>query len=144
MKKHKSVRWTKEQAASEFVTDPKTLGKEIRQLGIQPGKDGKFSTWDIVRATFGDSYSKDQAIKGEKLAELVRERQQAEKELVPVKELAQVLNRGITAIKGRIMSAANLEREDKDKICTECGELWASAFGANPADLEPPAAPDGQ
>lgn len=48
------IRWTIELAASEFGLDRRTLTSRIRQLGLEPGKDRKFSTRDIAAAVFGD------------------------------------------------------------------------------------------
>jgi hypothetical protein len=47
-------RWTIGRAAGEFPVDSKTLAKRIKLAGIEPGEDGKFSTEQICRATFGD------------------------------------------------------------------------------------------
>jgi hypothetical protein len=43
-----------EQAAGEFGLDRKTLRKRIRQAGIEPGQDGKFSIRQMCEVVFGD------------------------------------------------------------------------------------------
>lgn len=48
-----AIRWTRFQAAQEFGLDAKTLEKQMKQAGIVPGTDGKFSTMDICTAIFG-------------------------------------------------------------------------------------------
>lgn len=50
----KPIRWTVDQAASEFGLDRKTLAKRMKSTGVVPGKDSKFSTADICRAVFTD------------------------------------------------------------------------------------------
>jgi hypothetical protein len=50
----KPIRWTLEQAASEFGIDRKTLSNRAKVGGILAGEDSKFSTRDICRAVFTD------------------------------------------------------------------------------------------
>lgn len=50
----KQVRWTQEHAASEFGINPRTLSARIKQLGILPGDDDRYSTKDIASAVYGD------------------------------------------------------------------------------------------
>lgn len=50
----KQIRWTQEHAASEFAINPRTLSARIKQLGILPGDDGKYSTKEMAAAVFGD------------------------------------------------------------------------------------------
>jgi hypothetical protein len=52
--KIKPVRWTVEQACSEFDINPRTLSKRLKGLGTEAGEDGKFSTRQITRAVFSD------------------------------------------------------------------------------------------
>jgi len=114
--------------------NPRTLTNLLRQHGVEPNADGRFTTRQICQALYGD-------IKMEKLGEtrarrLLLESELAERnrDLVRVSELAEVVNKGISSIKATINSAANMEREDKDKIIRACGELWAGAFGVSAAD----------
>lgn len=50
----KQIRWTQEHAASEFAINPRTLSARIKQLGITPGDDGRYSTKEMATAVFGD------------------------------------------------------------------------------------------
>lgn len=43
-----------EHAAGEFGINPRTLTARIKQSGLVPGDDGKYSTKDISIAVFGD------------------------------------------------------------------------------------------
>jgi hypothetical protein len=45
-------------------------------------------------------------------------------ELVAVKPLAERVSKALSAIKNNIELAANLEREDKNKIVASCQETW--------------------
>lgn len=49
-----SIRWTKELASSEFAINPRTLTNRLRQKGIEPGPDNKYSTQQICDAVYGD------------------------------------------------------------------------------------------
>ncbi len=48
------IRWTVARASSEFGLNPRTLSTRIRQAGVLPGPDHKFSTADIHKAICGD------------------------------------------------------------------------------------------
>lgn len=48
------LRWSLEQAASEFPINPRTLAKRCKALSLEPGEDGKWSTTQICAAVFGD------------------------------------------------------------------------------------------
>lgn len=80
-----ALRWTTEIAAGEFGIDRKTLIKRIRTVGIEPGKDHKFSTKQICAAVYGD-------IDGERLSKTRAERELLEMELA--KERKEVIPRG--------------------------------------------------
>ncbi len=143
MRKDESIRWTKEKAASEFGINPRTLTARIRKYGIESGKDGNYSTKDICSAVFGDIDSEKLRLTREQADKAAMENAETRGELANVKDLAVVTNRAIAAVKARIDSASNLEREDKDKILVELGKLWDGAFGVSSTDapdLEPAAA----
>jgi hypothetical protein len=48
------IRWTIDVAAGEFGINRATLAKRIRESGMLPGKDQKFSTKEIFKAISGD------------------------------------------------------------------------------------------
>lgn len=50
----KQIRWTLEVAATEFEISRATLSSRIKNAGILPGADKKFSTRDIRRAVYTD------------------------------------------------------------------------------------------
>lgn len=83
------IRWTLEQAASEFGIGPKTLSMRVKTGGIDPESDGSFTTASICKAVFGD-------FQGEKLRKLREEADfyairnaQAKGELVPADKVRQ-------------------------------------------------------
>ena len=53
-RQRKALRWTMSEAASEFDLHAATLAKRIKTAGIEPSKDGKWSTVQICAAVFGD------------------------------------------------------------------------------------------
>lgn len=53
-RKHESIQWTKELAASEFDINPRTLTDRLRQDGINPDENGFFTTKQICAAVYGD------------------------------------------------------------------------------------------
>jgi hypothetical protein len=54
MKNQTPMRWRINRAASEFRIDDETLSKRLKALGVTPGPDGMFCTYDIARAATGD------------------------------------------------------------------------------------------
>lgn len=54
MKTPKFMRWTVLLAAREFNIARETLAKRLRAESIEPGKDGMFSTAQIVTAIYGN------------------------------------------------------------------------------------------
>ena len=53
MRVSRSIRWSQEQAATEFGINVRTLATKIKTGGITPGQDHKFSTAQICAAVFG-------------------------------------------------------------------------------------------
>jgi len=111
----KGHRWTIEAAAGDFGIDRKTLKNRIRELGLGPGTDNKFSTQDICKAVFGD-YS------GERLRKLKAERELLEielgkqrRELIPVDEVYKLLENIFLAIRSKIIGS-HLSQSEQDAI----------------------------
>lgn len=143
MRKDETIRWTKQKAATEFGLDSKTLTTRLRAEGIEADKDGRFSTQQICAAVFGDMYGQRLRLTREQADKLSIENSASRRELVPAGEVLEVIERGLTALRQAILSASNLEAEDKDKLIKhlrECGE--AVALCASPAG--PATAADGQ
>jgi hypothetical protein len=99
MAKAKSIRWTLENAGSEFGCDSKTLASRIKRAGITAGKDGMFSTRDIAAAVFGD-------IESEKLREtrhranlLEIEEQEKRRESIPAAQVLELWSATVIALK---------------------------------------------
>lgn len=133
MKTLTEIRWNLETAAREFGLNQATLRKRINLLGIVAADDGMFSTAQIHMAVC--EYDQDMRRKARADADTAEdEREARRRNLVSVNELSPIINRAISAIKARIDSASNLEREDKDKIMLDLGKLWDGAFGVAPAD----------
>ena len=129
-----TLRWTVKLGAAEYGTNERTIKSRLNKLGIIAGKDGMFSTQQVhAGACLHDENVRRIAAAEAEVAEMdLAERQQ---KLISVDALAPVINRVIAAIKARIDSASNLEREDKDKILLELGKLWDSAFGVAPSPV---------
>jgi len=120
-------RWSIEAAAGDFHVDRKTLKNRIRSLGIEPGEDNKFSTWDICRARFGD-YS------GQRLRKLTAEGDLLElelgkerKEMIPWKEVFSVYENVFTAVKMKILGSS-LSETEQDKILNDLADLKNAEF----------------
>src|SRR5262245_21288315 len=117
----KPIRWTRERAGMEFRIDSRALSKNLRKAEIEPGKDDCFTTLQICAAVFGDIASERLRLVKEQADKLALENAEKRRDLISVSELSPVINRAIAAIKARISSASNLDREDKDKLLHELG-----------------------
>ena len=118
------VRWTVEQAASEFGINPRTLSSRIKTQGIEKGNDGKFSTLDICRAIFND-YEKERTRKiteeanGFALDNAARRGQLADK--------ADLMSRYETiwsSMRATILNSS-LTQVEKDALIDDLGKLHA-------------------
>jgi len=133
MKKPSTLRWTIQQAASEFGPAERTVKNRLNLLGFVPGEDGMFSTRQIHAAICDH----DRNLQRKAAAEADRvelENAAVRRDLVSVHELAPIINRAITSIKAEIDSLSYVEREDKDRLMTKCGDLWAEAFNPQPSE----------
>jgi phage terminase Nu1 subunit (DNA packaging protein) len=126
MRKHSAIKWTKEIAASEFNINPRTLTNRLRQLDINPDKDGAFSTLQICSAVFGDYESERLRLTKEQADKLALENQQSRKELINVNDLADNLTKFISAARQRVLSNLKLDEDEKDKILSELGQCLDS------------------
>jgi len=129
VKTHKSIRWTKEQAASEFTINPRTLSNRLRQHGIEPGEDRKFSTTDICRAVFGDIDGEKLRLTREQADKLSLENAIARGDLITVKEAAQRMGKFFTSARQRVLSNPKLDEKEKDHILDDLTGLLAVALG---------------
>ncbi len=137
----KLLEWDRTTICRELGMDSRTVGKRLAELGS--GERKTYSTLEVFKAFHGDIDA--ERLRKERFTADLKEIELAEKrgELVPVREIAAAVSRGIEAVKGRILGAANMEREDKEKILLACKDCFESAFLAVP-EAEPPrpAAPD--
>src|SRR5215469_7384821 len=107
----KGHRWTIEAAAGDFLIDSRTLRNRIRSLGLEPGKDNKFSTQDICKSVFGD-------YNGERLRKLRTEAALLEIELgvqegrlIPSDRVYRVLEDVFVSVKMKILGSSMSEVE---------------------------------
>ena len=107
----RAIRLNLEQAAGEFGLDRKTLRKRIRQAGIEPGQDGKFSIRQMCEVVFGD-------LTTERLRKTRAERELLEIELAKTRNevihrerLFEFLQNIFIAVKSKITSSHLSEAE---------------------------------
>ena len=79
----KAIRWTLENASTEFDIDRRTLTQKLRAADIQPGPDGYFSTRDICKCIYDFESPRD--AKDRQHIELLRVQTEiAKKERIPL------------------------------------------------------------
>ena len=101
----KAIRLNVTQAAGEFGVDVRTLRKRIRQAGIEPGMDQKYSIKQICAAVFGDligERTREARLRGDKL-EL--ELSLLKKQAIPTERVFEFLQNCFVAIKSKITSS---------------------------------------
>ena len=128
------IRWTIERAASEFGPNPKTIAKAIKAHGIDPGRDGKWSTAQMCAACFGDLESeKLRKIKAESdLLEL--ECGEKEASLCETKRVGEYLLGIFTIIRERLLSSG-LSDLEKKQLITELQGLKDHEFATKENNL---------
>lgn len=118
MKKLNALRWTAEQAASEFGKDARSIAKRLKKDGVAPGEDGRYSTQQIASVIFSklDDAKLRKAIAEAKLAEM--EVKKTEGSIVDVDSAMSLFDNVLMAIK-RVVLKSKLPREDQDDILRE-------------------------
>lgn len=129
MKKHKSIRWTKVQAESEFKVSEEKLTKRLKAAGIIPGKDGCFSTVQIVQAIYNDSDIYKAKLIKEQYEGQVLKNDEARGKVIEVEELKERMEVPIIAVRQLILSETQLTPEAKEEILLNLQNLFAAIFG---------------
>lgn len=112
------IRWTLEQAGSEFGRDARALAKRIKRGSILPGEDGRFSTLQICQAVFGDRDAEElrKTSAEADLAELkAKERQRL---LLKADDVYRFFEGYFIVIRQRIL-ASKLSRQEQDDLLRE-------------------------
>lgn len=124
----KALRWTLQLASLEFHTDPVTLEKRRRALGIEAGPDQMYSSFQIKQMIFGDKDA-------EMIGKLAAEREQIElkngvtkKLLIETAIVIRWAARIVVPIRQRILSSP-LADEDKHEILADLVRLGEADFG---------------
>ncbi len=140
MANQKQIRWTIEEAATEFNINPRTLSKRCKVGSIEAGKDRKFSTAQICAAVFGD-------IEGERLRltraqadEKELSNAETRKELVRFSDLLEIAHRALSAMTSTVMGMTHITVEDREAIIKQlraAGEVMESGDGggSTPAEI---------
>lgn len=136
MAKPKALRWTLDNAGSEFGCDSKTLASRMKRAGISPGKDGKFSTREIAAAVFGD-------IESEKFREtrhranlLELEEQEKRRESIPTGQVVEAWSAIVIAIKQAIWNF-DAPEEARRKWLGELRDLKVDEYFSTKKPEEP-------
>lgn len=87
MKTPPAITWTLSAAAREFGVDRETLRRQLVEIQQSPDKAGKFTSFQICRAVFGDTHrERFRKVRAERrLAEAAAA--QRERELLPAKDV---------------------------------------------------------
>lgn len=118
--------WDKPMIVRETGIDIRTLGKRMAAAGVETQE--QFTTREMIRIVTGDLASERLRLTREQADRIALDNAERRRELAPVSLIADRVNRAIAAIKAAIMAAANLERNDKEKILALCGDLWTDAI----------------
>ena len=112
----------------------------VTELGLPPAIQGRFKTVDTLRGIVGHwrSNAKSGDLEQAKIAKLEIETQlltmrQAleEKELVPVRDVVDLVQRGLQAMVQSVLSMTEIEADQRDRIVLQirsAGELVADSF----------------
>lgn len=118
----KPLRWSVEQAASEFPINPRTLASRLKKGGILAGDDGRWSTIQILEAVCG-------TLEGEKIRktkaeadQIEMENAEAEKRLVDVTEFVNSMAPVYVEMK-RLIRTSRLTDAEQDLLLTEMAKL---------------------
>lgn len=106
MKPKPRIAWTIEQACYEFAINPRTLSGRIRQAGIDPDADGKFTTQQIVRAIYND-------LESERIREIRSKADLNEQELQTKSGQLVDKNEIVKAWQGRFVSMVRIIKSSK-------------------------------
>lgn len=116
------IAWTHEQASYEFNIDRKTLSGRLRQAGIDPGADGKFTTVQIVRAIYSD-------LESERIRKTRAEADQVEMEnaekagkLIDAEDWSRRWAPMFASIT-RLIRTSELTDDKKDSVLNELGKI---------------------
>lgn len=110
-----SIRWTVEIAAREFGCDRRTLAKNLARESIEPGEDSKFSTAQILAATFGDREAEELREIRERADKIALENRKRRGELLPIEHVYGYFSGVLIAFREKIL-ALPIEQQDKDDI----------------------------
>lgn len=123
-KEVKTVRWTIEFAGSEFGKPREKVSLALKNAEERPGRDGKFSTRQIINALF-------ESVALEKEARAARHRQQIdeaeqtrlaretdEKKLIERTHVREMLSDGLTKI-AQLIRQSKLSEKDRALILNE-------------------------
>lgn len=133
-KPQKPIRWTLEQAGSEFDIDAQTLGKRLRSESIECGEDGRFGTKQIVAAIAGDlekEKTRNEAAKAD-LHEMKRDLERGR--LIPAERVRASLEELKVAI-SQVIDHSHLDAKQKASIYANLQKLGERDFVAG--DIEP-------
>ena len=128
-KPQKPIRWTLEQAGSEFDIDAQTLGKRLRAESIECGDDGRFGTKQIVTAIAGDlekEKTRNEAAKAD-LHEMKRDLER--RKLIPADRVRASLEELKVAI-SQVIDHSHLEVKQKATIYANLQKLGERDFVA--------------
>jgi hypothetical protein len=85
----KVIRWTAYEAACEFDIHRDTLSRRLKQAGIEPGEDGKWSTKQIAAAVFGDIDSEKLRVERHRANLLELEENERRRMLIPAHSVSE-------------------------------------------------------
>lgn len=139
-----SFRWTLDLAAREFGCDRRTIEKNLARESIEPGEDGKYSTAQIIAATFGDRDAEELREIRERADKLAIENRRRRGELIPIEQVYAYFSGVLIAFREKIL-ALPIEQQDRDDILRDFQKIEYDEIrktGAFESAPEMDAAPD--
>ena len=116
VKREPAIRWTLNLAAREFGVHREHLERRRRVLGIEPGKDGHFTSQELARMLFGDKEAETIAEIVERRKKLERENREADGELVAVERVCILGERYVAAVRQVILNSSLSETEKQEAL----------------------------
>lgn len=131
------IRWTITEAAPEFGIDRATLTKRIKEASIECGEDGKYSTKQILAATFGDMDGEKLLLIREQRKSVENENRKFSRDWIPIKDAVRAWSSRVVAAKQAIVGSKLTEAE-KRELLNHLAEIREDEYGEASTEEEEP------
>jgi hypothetical protein len=132
----KLLQWDQLMICREFGMDSRTVAKRLAAVDL--GEKSRWNTGEVCKAMFGNMAGERLRLVKEQADKLALENETRRETLVPVADLVQRLGKYLSAARARIDGDPKLDRDEKDKIITDLGQMLSVLRGtrAGPAPAD--------